>query len=90
MKKAIVILVFGLLWCNVGFADEKPGRFFEDQPDVTDGHQIHFIYLLGKDSKDKELDINGFIEKEVKKMNQVMLEQSAKHKNQEALEKNIN
>ena len=80
MKKLLGIVVLGLLWCNVGIADEKPGRFFEDQPDVTDGHQIHFIYLLGKDSKDKELDINGFIEKEVKKMNQVMLEQSAKHK----------
>jgi len=26
--------------------DQKPGRFFEDQPDVTDEHQIHFIYLF--------------------------------------------
>ena len=25
--------------------DKKPGRFFEDQPDVNDDYQIHFIYL---------------------------------------------
>ena len=25
--------------------DKKPGRFIEDQPDVNDDHQIHFIYL---------------------------------------------
>ena len=24
--------------------DTKPGRFFEDQPDVNDDYQIHFIY----------------------------------------------
>tara|TARA_B110000261_G_scaffold136641_1_gene154591 strand:- start:368 stop:469 length:102 start_codon:yes stop_codon:yes gene_type:complete len=29
--------------------DEKPGRFFEDQPDVTDDYQIHFNYLLTAD-----------------------------------------
>ena len=27
--------------------DKKPGRFFEDQPDVNDDYQIHFNYLLG-------------------------------------------
>ena len=32
--------------------DKKPGRFFEDQPDVNDDHQIHFIYLLSLDGKD--------------------------------------
>ena len=26
--------------------DKKPGRFFEDQPDVNDDYQIHFNYLL--------------------------------------------
>ena len=39
--------------------DKKPGRFFEDQPDVNDDFQIHFIYLLAKKTKDKERDING-------------------------------
>ena len=43
--------------------DKKPGRFFEDQPDVNDDHQIHFIYLLSLDGKDSELDIGGWIKK---------------------------
>ena len=43
--------------------DKKPGRFFEDQPDVNDDYQIHFNYLLAKDSEDRELDINGKMEK---------------------------
>ena len=30
--------------------DKKPGRFFEDQPDVNDDYQIHFNYLLAADS----------------------------------------
>ena len=34
--------------------DKKPGRFFEDQPDVNDDYQIHFKYLLASDSKDRE------------------------------------
>ena len=44
-------------------SDKKPGRFFEDQPDVNDDYQIHIVYSLLKDSKDKEGDINGAIEK---------------------------
>ena len=44
--------------------DKKPGRFFEDQPDVSDEPQVHFIYLLNKDSEDREWDINGKMEKE--------------------------
>ena len=43
--------------------DKKPGRFFEDQPDVNDDYQIHFNYLLAQDSEDRELDINGKMEK---------------------------
>jgi len=26
--------------------DQKPGRYFEDQPDITDEHQIQLIYWL--------------------------------------------
>ena len=38
---------------NLSFAsDKKEGRFFEDQPDVTDDYQIHFIYMLDKNGKD--------------------------------------
>ena len=48
-------------------SDEKPGRFFKDQPDVNDDYQIHFNYLLAKDSEDREWDING-------KMEEILLE----------------
>ena len=68
MKKILIILLT-LFFTNLTFAsDEKPGRFFEDQPDVNDDYQIHFIYFLAKKTKDKERDINGWVEKEVKKI----------------------
>ena len=60
--------------------DKKPGRFFEDQPDVNDDHQIHFIYLLSLDGKDSELDISGWIEKRVNSVNRKFLKMSARNK----------
>ena len=60
--------------------DKKPGRFFEDQPDVTDDYQIHFNYLLAADSEDGEMDINGKMEKILLKVNEVMLKATAKNK----------
>ena len=46
--------------------DKKPGRFFEDQPDISDDYQMHVVYTLYKDSKDKEGDINGKLEELIK------------------------
>ena len=60
--------------------DKKPGRFFEDQPDVNDDYQIHFIYMLAADGKDKKLDISGWIEKRIKTVNKKFLKMSAKTK----------
>ena len=60
--------------------DTKPGRFFEDQPDVNDDYQIHFIYLLSSDGKDKEIDISGWIEKRVNSVNRKFLKMSARNK----------
>ena len=60
--------------------DKKPGRFFEDQPDVNDDYQIHFIYLLSLDGKDSELDISGWIEKRVNSVNRKFLKMSARNK----------
>ena len=60
--------------------DTKLGRFFEDQPDVSDDYQIHFIYMLAADGKDREYDINGWIEKRIKTVNKKFLEMSAKTK----------
>ena len=54
IPKIILIFLF-FLFTSISLAsDEKPGRFFEDQPDVNDDYQIHFIYLLAKKTKDKE------------------------------------
>ena len=60
--------------------DKKPGRFFEDQPDVNDDYQIHFIYMLAADGKDREYDINGWIEKRIKTVNKKFLKMSARNK----------
>ena len=80
MKKLLGILVLGLLWCNISLTDEKPGRFFEDQPDVNDDYQIHFNYLLAADSEDREWDINGKMEKILLELNEVMARATAAHK----------
>tara|TARA_Y100001960_G_C14657959_1_gene819304 strand:- start:979 stop:1230 length:252 start_codon:yes stop_codon:yes gene_type:complete len=43
--------------------DEIEGRYFEDQPDVTDDYQIHVIYSLYANSRDNKGDVNGDWEK---------------------------
>ena len=60
--------------------DKKPGRFFEDQPDVNDDYQIHFNYLLALDGEDREWDINGKMEEMFLEMNEKMLKATARHK----------
>jgi hypothetical protein len=80
MKKISIILLT-LFFTNPTFAsDEKPRRFFEDQPDVTDDYQIHFNYLLAADSEDREMDINGKMEKILLELNEVMLKATTEHK----------
>tara|TARA_B110000967_G_scaffold148367_1_gene151953 strand:+ start:145 stop:1083 length:939 start_codon:yes stop_codon:yes gene_type:complete len=80
MKK-ILIFFLTFFFTNLTFAaDEKPGRFFEDQPDVTDDYQIHFNYLLAADSEDREMDINGEMEKILLEANEVMLKATAENK----------
>ena len=67
MKKILLTLIIILFSSSLFAADEKPGRFFEDQPDVNDDYQFHLIYFLAKNTKDKERDISGYIEKHMKK-----------------------
>ena len=67
MKK-LFLLLFSILFLSspsVFAQDEKPGRFFNDQPDVSDDYQIHFIYMLDKEGQDNEWDINGEMEQEL-------------------------
>ena len=63
MKKILLTLIIILFSSSLFAADEKPGRFFEDQPDVNDDYQFHLIYFLAKNTKDKERDISGYIDK---------------------------
>ena len=60
--------------------DKKTGRFFEDQPDITDDYQIHFNYLLATNSKDREWDISGKMEDILLEMNEIMERETAKHR----------
>ena len=60
--------------------DQKPGRYFEDQPDITDDHQIHFIYLLPSDAEDRELDINGKMQDILEKANDAFFKASKENK----------
>ncbi len=80
IKKILTTLLFLIFNSFVFAADEKPGRFFEDQPDVTDDYQIHFNYLLAADSEDREMDINGRMEKILLELNEAMLKATAEHK----------
>ena len=52
--------------------DDISGRFLFDQEDVTDDYQVHAIYVLAADSKDKQYDVKGIIEKIVLKGNKHM------------------
>ena len=49
--------------------DDIPGRSLYDLEDITDDYQVHAIYVLASDSKDKQFDVNGKIEKIVLKAN---------------------
>lgn len=60
-------------------SDVKPGRFFTDQPDVNDDYQIHFNYLLAKDSEDREWDLNGKMEEILLELNDAMTKATAAH-----------
>ena len=60
--------------------DKKPNRSIIDRPDTNDDHQVHFIYAILKNGKDKEWDINGYIEKNALKVNKNFLKWSAKNK----------
>jgi len=85
MPKLLLIFIF-FLFSNISLAsDDKPGRFFEDQPDVTDDYQIHFNYLISSDGEDREWDINGKMEKILLKVNEVMANATAANKKSDGI-----
>ena len=87
MKKILLALLITLFSSSIFASDEKPGRFFEDQPDVTDDYQIHFIYMLTASDKDRELDINGKIEEYANKLNALVEKFSKKTKGSSGVKK---
>jgi hypothetical protein len=53
-------------------------RSFFDQKDVTDAYQIHTVYILASDSKDKKFDVNGTIKKILEDSNNLLLKNTDK------------
>ena len=49
--------------------DDIDGRSFYDEADTISDYQVHAIYILAADSKDKKYDVNGTIEDIVSKGN---------------------
>ncbi|MDB9792702.1 hypothetical protein OAB06_02000, partial [Candidatus Pelagibacter sp.] len=92
MKILLLVLIFFFNTLSINAAsikdfekidlsqDQKSGRYFEDQPDITDEHQIHFIYLLPSDGEDRELDINGKMQDILEKANDAMFEATKANK----------
>jgi hypothetical protein len=82
MKYICTLLVTIIaLFSYSGFANDNiPGRYISDQPDENDDYQIHLIYLLAKDSKDRKWDVNGNIGKIIDKANSQMFKETKKNK----------
>ena len=57
---------------RVASDDNIDGRSFFDQKDTTNSHQIHTVYILASDSKDKKLDVNGTIKKILQDSNNLL------------------
>ena len=60
--------------------DDKINRSLVDREDSINDHQVHFIYAILKNGKDKEWDINGYIEKLAIKVNENFLKWSSQNK----------
>jgi len=60
--------------------DDKINRSLVDREDSINDHQVHFIYAILKNGKDKEWDINGYIEKLALKVNENFLKWSSQNK----------
>jgi hypothetical protein len=60
--------------------DDIDDRSFHDKADVSDDYQVHAIYILAADSKDKKYDVNGTIENIVKKGNEHLKENTNQQK----------
>lgn len=69
--------------------DDKINRSLVDREDSTIDHQVHFIYAILKNGKDKEWDINGYIEKLALKVNENFLKWSSQNKKSNSIGQNF-
>ncbi len=58
--------------------DDIEGRSFFDQKDIFNSYQIHTVYILAKDSKDKKFDVNGTIKKILEDSNNLLFKNTDK------------
>jgi hypothetical protein len=72
MKLLLIFFSLLIFSTRVYSGDARIGRFLEDQPDINDDFQIHFIYMLDFKGQDNELDINGEMEDIIHEMNDKM------------------
>ena len=64
--------------------DDKKGRSLVDRPDTNSDYKIHVMYILPKESKDKEMDINGKLEKMVFQMDDMFFKATSNTKKNKA------
>lgn len=57
-------------------AQQVAARATEDRPDVSQDYQVHLVYALPKDGKDRNLDTDGTIARSFSKANEWFAEQS--------------
>ncbi|MBI29178.1 MAG: hypothetical protein CMI95_04730, partial [Pelagibacteraceae bacterium] len=64
--------------------DNKKGRSLVDRPDTNNDYKIHVIYILTKEERDRELDINGKLEKMVFQMDDMFFKLTSNTKKNKA------
>ena len=55
-----------------------------DRPDTNSDYKIHVMYILPKNEKDKEIDINGKLEKMVFQMDDMFFKSTSSTKKNKA------
>ncbi len=68
--------LFGLIVMGFAAAASAQPRATEDRPDASPDYQVHLIYALPKDGKDRQLDVDGTIAASFSKANEWFAEQS--------------
>ena len=64
--------------------DNKKGRSLVDRPDTNIDYKIHVMYILPKEERDRELDINGKLEKMVFQMDDMFFKLTSNTKKNKA------